>query len=180
MSKIYDALKKLEATRVASPPTRSAPFDPIRLEQFMDLQQGLLLATPDRSEVPDRLVHAIAAFLGVAGAAVGVLQQGSYRLVAACGAGYEARAYQPLLGEPELAALQSGGQPLVIRNRPGGTGPATEVLLPLRGGVAGALHVAVPEGSTITDETVQLARLLAGLVGPTLAAATAGAVVPAR
>ena len=179
MSKIYDALKKLEAARGSAAP-RAAPFDPIRLEQFLDLQHGLVLGTPDPSEVPDRLVHAIATFLGVAGAAIGVLHEGSYRLVAACGAGYEGHVQPPSLGEADLAALRSGGHPIVVRNRPGGTGPVSEVLLPLRGGVAGALHLILPEGSTIADETVQLARLLAGLVGPTLATATAGAAVPVR
>jgi GAF domain-containing protein len=44
-----------------------------------------------------------------------------------------------------------------------------EVVLPFNGEVTGALHLAFPEGASVPEEKVSLARVLAGLVGIALA-----------
>jgi GAF domain-containing protein len=170
MSRVYEALKRLEAGREASQ-ARPEPVDTVRLEQFLDLQRGLLLTTERGADLPDRLVHRVATFLGVAGAAIGVVQGASYRLLATYGAGYEDRARHDhaSLADSELASALSAGRPLVLQHPLGEGALAREVVLPFRGEVTGALHLTMPEGATLGDEKVQLARLLAGLVGVALA-----------
>ena len=68
-----------------------APFDATRVEQFVELQRDLLLVGGDPETLPERLVQRTALFLGVAGAALGVLQDGRYTLLATYGLGPEYR-----------------------------------------------------------------------------------------
>lgn len=172
MSRVYDALKKLEAER-ATPARESAPLDTTRVEQFVDLQRRLLVdaADMDPDELPARLVHSVATFVGVAGAAIGVVEGGAYRLLATYGTGYEDRARydRATLDDPELAPVLTAGRPVVRQHRLEGERTLREILLPIRGGVTGALHLVLPDGMTVSDEKVSLARVLAGLVGIALA-----------
>jgi len=76
----------------AARPEPVAPFDALRVEQFVELQHDLLLVSGDPETLPERLVQRTALFLGVAGAAVGVLQDGLYTVLATYGLGPEYRA----------------------------------------------------------------------------------------
>jgi len=164
MSRIYDALKKLEAGREA-PADRPARFDAIRMEQLLDLQRALLLRTDDASDLPDRLVHRVGSLLGVAGAAVGVLEDRSYRLIATYGVGYEDR--RPSVGA-DIAPALTGGRPVVLHRTVDGAA-VRAVILPFSGEVTGALHLTVPETVAVADEQLELGRLVAGFVGIALA-----------
>jgi hypothetical protein len=174
MSRVYDALKKLEAERAAPAPA-AAPLDPLRVEQFMDLQRSLLLdAASGRTEdLPDRLVHRVATFVGASGAAIGVVRLGAYRLLATYGAGYEDRARHECasLDSSELAPVLVSGRPLVRQHRLDDARTMREIVLPIRGAAAGALHLAMPDGTALSDEKVGLARVLADLVGIALTTA---------
>jgi len=170
MSHVYDALKKLEAER-AAPTGRTAALDAIRVQQFVDLQRELLLAAGQSDDLPDRLVHGVATFLGVPGAALGLVQGQSYRLLATYGAGYEDRSRhdRAALGECDLAPALTRGHPVVRQHRVDGETIMREVVVPFNGEVTGALHLAFPEGASVPEEKVSLARVLAGLVGIALA-----------
>lgn len=177
MSRVYDALKKLEADRShlttaapATPAASPAGLDAIRLEQFVDLQRGLLLAGARAPDLPDRLVHGVATFLDVQGAALGLVEGRAYRVLATYGVGYEDRSLHECatVDGSELAPVLLGGRPLV-RRHPDGQTAGREVLLPIRGEVSGALHLTMPEGTTVGDEKVSLARVMASLVGIALA-----------
>ncbi len=177
MSLLYDALKRLEtrhdpapATRpTASEAARPAPLDAIRLEQFLDLQNRLLLTAGDPALLPERLVHAVGTFLGLQGAAVGVLRGGTYHLVATYGAAvkHHARYDGASLEDGELAAVLTARRPVVIALP--GTG-LRDLVLPLRiADDPGALHLARAGKVMLADEDIALARALAGLVGIALA-----------
>ena len=113
----------------------------------------------------------VAVLLGVAGAAVGVVQDGRYRLLAVYGvdATYRAR-YDGLAAEAsELVPALVRGQPLVLRDHDG-SGPVRTLVLPFPAAeTIGALHVVVPERAQPADDELQLARALAGLAGIALA-----------
>ena len=170
MSQVYEALKKLEADRAAST-GRAVALDAIRVQQFVELQRELLLAGGQSDDLPDRLVHGVATFLGVPGAALGLVQGQSYRLLATYGAGYEDRSRhdRAALGECDLAPALTRGHPVVRQHRVDGETIMREVVLPFNGEVTGALHLAFPEGASVGEEMVSLARVLAGLVGIALA-----------
>src|SRR5438094_5590366 len=76
----------------AARPEPVAPFDALRVEQFVELQHDLLLVSGDPATLPERLVQRTALFLGVAGPAGGVLQDGPYTILATYGLGSEDRA----------------------------------------------------------------------------------------
>jgi hypothetical protein len=173
MSRVYDALKKLEADRsrvTAPPPPAATGVDATRLEQFVDLQQGLL-AGADPADLPDRLVHGVATFLDVPGAALGLVRDGAYGLLATYGIGYEDRSRHECdtIDGSELAPVLLAGRPLVRRHAGQGRAALREVILPIRGGVTGALHLTMPDDGTVGDDKVSLARVMASLVGIALA-----------
>jgi len=175
MSQIYDALKKLEAKlqaqRDAKPPATPGSLDAIRIEQFLDLQQDVLLVTGDPRGLPDRLAQRVAIFLRVVGAAIGVVDHGRYRVVGTYGSGstYGERLDGRALEDAELGPALVGRRPLVLRH-PGDEMAIHDVVLPFRAGTfSGALHLVVPEGRSLSDESLQLARALSGLVGVALA-----------
>src|SRR5437016_8057230 len=117
----------------AARPEPVAPFDALRVEQFVDLQRDLLLVSGDPETLPERLVQRTALFLGVAGAAVGVLQDGLYTVLATYGLGPEYRARydrQPLRG-PALAPPLAGGRPLVLDDADRGAS-VRSLVLPFR------------------------------------------------
>jgi signal transduction histidine kinase len=127
-----------------------------RLEQFLALQQDLLLSPDDAELLPRRLVRAVAAFFRARGVALGLLEEGRYRVVAVAGD----------VPQGALAPTLADGHPETR-----GDGPERAIIVPMRvAGIAGGLHL-VLAGDDTADETVGLARVVAGLAG--LAMATA-------
>jgi hypothetical protein len=116
-------------------------------------------------------VHRVATFVGVSGAAIGVVDKGTYRLVAIYGTGYEDRSRHECvtIGSSELAPVLISARPLVRNHRIDDERTMREIVLPIRAGVTGGLHLVMPEGMMINDEKVALARVLADLVGIALA-----------
>jgi len=156
-----------QENRVAAPPS----LDTVLVEQFLDLQRDLLLASGDPETLPDRLVQRLALFLGAVGAAVGVIHEGRYRVLATYGVGPDyRRRYDGMgLAESELAPALTGARPLVLDDVDGDV-PVKTVVLPFRlSDGAGAIHVVVPESAVPADQNLQLARVLAGLAGIALA-----------
>ena len=155
----------------ASSSSAGATFDAIRLEQFLDLQRDVLLATGDPETLPERLVQRVAVLLGVPGAAVGVVQDGRYHVLAVYGVGeaYRARYDGVAADASELTPALAGSQPLVLRDHDGRQ-PLRTIVLPFPAAeTIGALHVVVPERAQPADDELQLARALAGLAGIALA-----------
>jgi signal transduction histidine kinase len=151
--------------RRAAQQARPLRFDTARLEQFLDLQRSLLAPAIDPEGLPDRLVQGVALFLGLAGAAVGVLQDGVYRVLADHGLGptYRARYDGAVRRDAEPGVAIVSGEPLVL---PEPDGVLHTVLLPFRGfELTGALHLVLPRGQTLPDPDLHLARALAVLAG---------------
>ena len=153
------------------------PLDVLRLEQFLDLQQTLLAVAGDAAALPERLVHAVAVFLGVEGTAVGIVEDGRYRLLATHGLepAYRARFDGLAAHEEAIGAALAASRPLVLPAT-GDTGAGPTLLLPFgrlapvdpSGALAGALHVILPAAG-LPDEGVNLAQALAVLAGVALA-----------
>src|SRR5438309_10703142 len=70
------------SAKAAPPHGGGSDLDGVRVGQFLDLQRELLLGTGDPEALAERLVQRLALFLGAAGAAIGVIQDGRYRLLA--------------------------------------------------------------------------------------------------
>jgi hypothetical protein len=138
-----------QENRVSDAPSSSAgaPFDAIRLEQFLDLQRDVLLATGDPETLPARLVQRVAVLLGVPGAAVGVVQDGRYHVLAVYGVGeaYRARYDGVAADASELTPALAGSRLPVLRDHDGRQPPPTLVLPFPAAETIGALHVVVPE-----------------------------------
>jgi signal transduction histidine kinase len=151
-------------------PGRVALFDALRIEQFLDLQRDLLLAGRDADTLPDRLVQWLALFLGVQGAAVGAIEDESYRILATYGVGrdYVLRWNGTRLRDAELAPALTGSRPLVLNDTDGDT-PVRTLVLPFNTGeVRGAVHLILSDRGALPDEELQLARALSGLAGVAL------------
>ena len=167
--------KSVGAAALAVPD--SPLLDVLRLEQFLALQQTLLAVAGDADALPARLAQAVAVFLGLDGTAVGVVEDGRYRLLAAHGLdpAYRAR-FDGLPAQDEtVGPALARGRPLVLP--PTGEAGGPTLLLPFgtlaavgdpSGALAGALHVILPPGG-LPDEDVNLARALAVLAGVALA-----------
>jgi signal transduction histidine kinase len=156
----------------AAPPR--APLDALRLEQFIDLQRGLLVSAADPETLAERLVQGATLLLRVKGAAVGVVAEGRYRLLATYGldaeyrAQYDGRSVQDASLGPALAA----GRPLVLASLNGSAAALRTVLLPfeLTDG-SGALHLVFGDERSLTDDDLEMARTIALLVGVALGSA---------
>ncbi|HJQ84438.1 MAG TPA: HAMP domain-containing sensor histidine kinase [Candidatus Binatia bacterium] len=149
-------------------PDSGPAFDAIRIEQFLDLQRDLLLASGDPETLPERLVHGVGAFLGVAGTAVGVVEDGRYRLLATYGVGpeYHGRWDGLSLRDPDLAGALGHTRPVIHDD----AGALTTVILPFRlADATGALHLVVADGRGVAGVDLELGRALAGLAGIALA-----------
>ena len=158
-------MKQQKTLEAAALGTDSPPLDVVRLEQFLDLQQSLF--SGDADGLAERLVQAVAVFLRVGGAAVGIVEDGRYRLLAMHGLDDTYRARFDGLPASDEALVR--GHPLVLP-APAGTG-ATLVLpfgsrasRPDTSALVGALHVILPDGG-LPDADVNLARALAALAG---------------
>ena len=156
----------------AAPPR--APLDALRLEQFIDLQRGLLSGALDPEVLAERLVQGATLLLRLDGAAIGVVDGERYRLLATYGlavdhaAQYEARSVlDPTSGSPLGVA-----RPLLHIFLNGGAPPPRGLLLPFElEGTSGALHLIFDAARSLTDEDLELARTIALLVGVALASA---------
>ena len=154
----------------AARPALAAPFDALRVEQFVELQHDLLLVSGDPETLPERLVQRTALFLGVAGAAVGVLQDGLYTVLATYGLGpeYRARYDRQSLRESALAPALGGGRPLVLDDADRGVS-VRSLVLPFRGAdLSGALHLVVAGTAPLAHPGLELACALAALAGVAL------------
>jgi len=150
---------------------RPALLDALRIEQFLDLQRDLLLTTDDPQRLAERLVQGVAIFLGVSGAAVGVVQDGAYHVLAtyALGPEYRARYEGASLPDSALAPALASGQPLVLRDPLAGGTVLHTLVLPFQGReLIGALHLALGVGGGLADADLQMARALAVLTGVAL------------
>jgi signal transduction histidine kinase len=150
-------------------PVRGGALDPVRVEQFLALQHGLFEA-PDDDTLPDRLAQAIATFVGVGGAAVGVLDDGVYRLLATYGLPptYASRYDGASLRDSELAPALASGRPLVLAESTDHDGPHTTVLPFTAGDPRGAVHLVTTGPETLGADDLQYARTLALLAGMAL------------
>ncbi len=146
------------------------PLDAVRLEQFLDLQRALLLAGTDVETLPDRLAQAVSVFLGVPGAAVGVVCDGSYHLLATYGVGadYRNRYEAAVLRDSPLGTALLSGRPTVLP-APDGERRQT-LLLPFDGPeLLGALHLVPEADRTLTEHDLGLSRVMTLLAGVALA-----------
>jgi signal transduction histidine kinase len=142
-------------------------IDGTRLEQFLSLQHGLLFSTGSDEALPDLLVHGIGSFLRLTGAAVGVRQDGEYRILAV---------YGPPL--PYREQYHDGAQPAygvtVARaaadtQGPGEVSTLQAIVLPFRvKDLVGALHLVAPGDAPLTASDLALARALAVIAGVAL------------
>jgi signal transduction histidine kinase len=145
------------------------PLDVVRLEQFLDLQRTLLLAGTDVETLPDRLAQAVSVFLGVQGAAVGVVRDGSYHLLATYGVGadYHSRYEAAVLRDSPLGAALLSGRPIVL---PEIDGRRQTLLLPFDGPeLLGAVHLVPEADHTLTEHDLELSRVMTLLAGVALA-----------
>src|SRR5579864_4543464 len=97
-------------------PEPAVPLDGVRVEQLVVLLHDLLLVSRDSETLPERLAQTTAFTLFVAGAAVAVLQDGIYTILATYGLGPEYRAQydaQPM-GDSALSIALRRGSPLVL------------------------------------------------------------------
>jgi signal transduction histidine kinase len=141
--------------------------DLARLEQLLELQQELLAPADDPTPLPRRLVQAAVTLLGTAGAALGIVREGRYELLATAGSDDAfARYHGTAADDDTLGPALAGTRPLRLASGSAGT---VVFVLPVRAAeVVGALHVLLPAAGA-TDETVQLCRFLAVLAGVALA-----------
>jgi signal transduction histidine kinase len=165
-------VRQQQKTRGAAPrELGQAVLDPIRVEQFLTLQQSLLTTDADPDALPARVVQAVATFLGMGGAAVGIMRDGRYEVLAVYG-------LEPLYGAPGdtgsprdavLAPALAAGRATVLHAEDQGDGRTT-LVLPFRAGdTIGALHLRLPDDHTVRDTDFELARALAVLTGVALA-----------
>jgi signal transduction histidine kinase len=142
------------------------PIDGTRLEQFLSLQRALLFSDGGDDALPDRLVHGIGTFLRLTGAAVGLRQDGEYRILAVYGPPLPYReqyhdAEQPAYGVTVARGAGEGG--------PAEIATLQAIVLPFRvKDMAGALHLVAPSGAPLTAPDLALGRALAVIAGVAL------------
>ena len=156
----------------AAPPR--APLDALRLEQFIDLQRGLIVSACDPEILAERLVQGATLLLRVNGAAVGMVADGRYRLLATYGLGTEYRAQYDgrSLQDSTVGTALAAGRPLVLAFLDGDATALRTLFLPFEpseGG--GALHLVFGTERSLTDDDFELARTIALLVGVALGGA---------
>jgi signal transduction histidine kinase len=161
-------VKQPSSSIPASPRAGPASLDATRLEQFLDLQRELLVGSAEATALAERLVQGVAVFLDLHGAAVGLVQDGAYRLLAVHGVGgdYAARYADATRRDGPLARALATARALVITEPDG----AASLVLPFHAlDCAGALHLVSAPDRALGDDEVHLARALALLVGVALA-----------
>lgn len=156
-------------------PARRVALDPTRIEQFLALQRELFTAA-DTTELAARLAQGIATFVGVDGVAVGVLDQGVYRVIGTYGVApdYAARYDGTSLGDSELAPALVSGRPLILAASHGADVLQT-LVLPFTGGDPdGAVHLITAAPECLRDEDIEYGRILAVIAGLALGSAERG------
>jgi signal transduction histidine kinase len=150
--------------------TGGLPLDVVRLEQFLDLQRHLLTTTDDPETLPERLAQGVAVFLGVAGAAIGVAEDGVYHVLATYGLdpSYRGRYEGLALRDSVLAPAFGSARPLVLLE-PDGSRLQTLILPFTAADVTGALHLVPAPGGTLAEQDLQLARTFTTIAGVALA-----------
>src|SRR5262249_10921926 len=119
----------------------------------------------DVSAVAAHIVDGVRRLLGVHGVAVGMLEDGVYRVLAADGvdATYRAR-YDGRLQKSPVARALTTQQPIALREPEAPDAPGVRVrtlAFPFTGvEIAGALHVIVPLDTVLPPEELALARAL--------------------
>jgi hypothetical protein len=178
LSKLYDALRKLEAERA---PGVAARLDAVRLSQFLDSQDEVLRAGIDAAALAPRLAHAIATLLGLAGAAIAVVEHGRYRLLALHGVGGELLAADDgvLASDTGVARALETGSPIVVA--PPEVGPVVRrIVLPFRGDPSGAVELLVADDAAFSPDDVAVGRVLSTVIGMALSATRARATGASR
>jgi len=149
-------------------------LDAVRLEQFLQFQRGLLTNGGDVVTVAGRVVQGVAHLLRVRGVAVGVLEEGLYRVLDTSGldAAYRTRYDGRTLRESVLARALTAQEAVVVVE-PGGLADALRtVALPFVGvEIAGALHLVIRADAALALEDLALGRALALLAAGALLAA---------
>jgi len=119
----------------------------------------------DADALPERLVHAVAVFLGVEGTAVGIVEDGRYRLLATHGLepAYRARFDGLAAHEEAIGAALAARRPLVLPAT-GDTGAGPTLLLPFGrlappGDPSGALAVLAGVALANARQARRLARI---------------------
>jgi signal transduction histidine kinase len=151
---------------------KALPLDVVRLEQFLDLQRHLLTATEDADTLPERLAQRVAIFLGVAGAAIGIVEDGTYRVLATYGLdpSYHGRYHGLVVRDSALAPALASGRPLVLAEPETAGRRLQTLLLPFHAAdVTGALHLVPAPGRTLAEQDLQLARTFTAIAGVALA-----------
>lgn len=156
----------------ASPAESALPLPALRLEQFLDLERGLLAVDGDPETVAGRIVQGVTLFLGAAGAAVGIVQDGVYRLLADYGLApeYRARHHGVFARESPIARALASGSPMVVPEPAEGATALRTVVFPFPAlEITGALHVVLAADATLPAPDLELARALAFLSGAAVA-----------
>lgn len=169
MSKILDALKKLEAERARAVVT-PARLDLLRVEQFLELQRHLLVRTTDPDALPDRLAQALGTFCRTAGVAIGVVRDGIYRILATYDRSKELWADDDgyAVAESQIGSALVSGRPFVLRRETSTKAVMRDLVLPFPSEAPGALHLIAPDVPWRDEEIIE-ARALSVLVGVALA-----------
>jgi signal transduction histidine kinase len=147
----------------------AAPFPSLRLQQFLDIERAVLTTPADPATVASHLAQGVTLFLAATGAAVGLVDNGVYGLLAHYGLDQTyRRRYEGLrLGDSPLADLLHSSRPFVLVEPP--PQALHTLVLPLRAhDVLGALQVVHRADVVLADDDTQLALALALLVGAAL------------
>lgn len=166
MSKLYDALRKLESERGAVAGAALHRLDAVRLDQFLDLQTELLRTAIDAETLAERLAHQMATLLRLPGVGIAVVEDGRYRLLAVHGAGRALFAADDGLRatETSVATALATGRPLVVP--PPDAGPlARRIVLPFGAAVPGVVQLLVASDAALSPDDVALARVIAAVAG---------------
>lgn len=169
LSKLYDALRRLEAERA---PVASTRLDVVCLEQLLAVHDEVLRAGGSDLALASRLAHGIGTVLRLPGAAIGVLEHGRYRILAVYGAGRELLVADDgvPIEDTTIAGVLASGRPAVV-NTPM-LGPfVRRLVLPFAGLRRGVVELLVGADATLSPDDVGLARVVAAMVGLALAAA---------
>ncbi|HZP42140.1 MAG TPA: hypothetical protein VFD84_11615 [Candidatus Binatia bacterium] len=181
MSKLYDALRKLEAERGAAGIATPSRLDAVRLAQFLDLHDGLFRTPAGAEAVAGRFAHGIGRVLGLAGVGIGLVRGGRYRLLAVHGVARDLLAADDGLPpeDTSVAPALASGRPLVLG--PSAVGLfAHRVVLPFHAEAPGVLQLLVSADAALSPDDVALARVLAAVAGMAVGRAAASDSVSAR
>lgn len=145
-----------------------AAVDGASIEQLLVLTRDLLLGHPPPAELPELIVQRVAVFLGALGAAIGVVEEGRYRLRASYGlAPSYAERYDGLDADDDRLRAALAGSATPLRSE---SDCLLTVLLPVADAApVRSLHLVWPAADTPAPRVLALARAMALLAGIALA-----------